>query len=78
MTDTDLAPLMQFYAAGRKSADFDEGIRRALTALLASPNFLYRVETSQKPAQVGQTAAPARADAGCGHRGRGRRPAERR
>jgi hypothetical protein len=59
VTDADLAPLMQFYAVGRKSADFDEGIRRALTALLASPNFLYRVERSQKAAQVAQAAKPA-------------------
>ncbi len=59
VTDADLAPLMQFYAAGRKSADFDEGVRRALTALLASPNFLYRIESSQKPAQSAQVAAPA-------------------
>jgi hypothetical protein len=58
LTDADMAPLMQFYAAGRKSADFDEGIRRALTALLASPNFLYRVETSQKAGQAAQVAAP--------------------
>ncbi|HEV2701572.1 MAG TPA: DUF1592 domain-containing protein [Steroidobacteraceae bacterium] len=59
VTDTDLAPLLQFYAAGRKSADFEEGIRRALTALLASPNFLYRVERSPKPAQVAAAAQPA-------------------
>ncbi len=57
VTDADLAPLMQFYAAGRKAQDFEEGIRRALTALLASPNFLYRTETSA----AGQVAdaAPA-------------------
>jgi hypothetical protein len=59
VTETDLAPLMRFYEVGRKSADFDEGIRRALTALLASPNFLYRVETSRKSEQVTQAAAPA-------------------
>ncbi|HTC53295.1 MAG TPA: DUF1592 domain-containing protein [Steroidobacteraceae bacterium] len=59
VTDADLAPLLQFYAAGRKSADFDEGIRRALTALLASPNFLYRVERSQKAAQVAEAVRPA-------------------
>ena len=58
VTDADLAPLMQFYAAGRKASDFEEGIRRAMTALLASPNFLYRVETG-KPAQVARAAAPA-------------------
>ena len=59
VTDTDMAPLLQFYAAGRKAGDFEEGVRRALTALLASPNFLYRVESSQKPAQAAQVAAPA-------------------
>jgi cytochrome c5 len=59
VTDADLAPLLQFYAAGRKSADFDEGIRRALTALLASPNFLYRVERSRTAAQVAQALKPA-------------------
>jgi mono/diheme cytochrome c family protein len=59
VADSDLAPLMNFYAAGRKSADFEEGIRRALTALLASPNFLYRVETSGKSGQVADTVKPA-------------------
>jgi hypothetical protein len=58
VTDADLAPLMRFYQAGRKSGDFEEGIRRALTAMLASPNFLYRVETSQKSAGVTQAVQP--------------------
>jgi len=59
VTDADMAPLMRFYTAGRKSADFEEGVRRALTALLASPNFLYRVETSQKTSQTAQVSQPA-------------------
>ncbi|HTY93786.1 MAG TPA: DUF1592 domain-containing protein, partial [Steroidobacteraceae bacterium] len=63
VTDADLAPLMQFYAAGRKSADFDEGVRRALTALLASPNFLYRIETSRKSAQLTAVADTASSEA---------------
>jgi hypothetical protein len=61
VTDADLAPLMKFYVAGRQSGDFDEGIRRALTALLASPNFLYRTETSVKAQQTTQRDAPAAA-----------------
>jgi hypothetical protein len=61
VTDADLAPLMKFYAAGRQSGDFDEGIRRALTALLASPNFLYRTEISGKAQQTTQVDAPAAA-----------------
>ncbi|HTV78849.1 MAG TPA: DUF1592 domain-containing protein, partial [Steroidobacteraceae bacterium] len=60
VTDADLAPLMQFYAAGRKSGDFEEGIRRALTALLASPDFLYRAEISRPASRPAQTAAAAR------------------
>ena len=59
VTDADLAPLLRFYETGRKSGDFDEGIRRALTALLASPNFLYRVESSQRSPQVTQAANAA-------------------
>ena len=59
VTDADLAPLLRFYETGRKAGDFDEGIRRALTALLASPNFLYRVETSQKSGQVTQATQAA-------------------
>jgi hypothetical protein len=59
VTDADLTPLLRFYETGRKSGDFEEGIRRSLTALLASPNFLYRVETSQKSGQVTQAAQPA-------------------
>ncbi len=29
---------------GRAQSDFDAGIRRALTAVLANPNFLYRTD----------------------------------
>ena len=44
VTEKDLQPLMQFYAAGHASGDFDAGIRRSITAILASPYFLYRAE----------------------------------
>jgi hypothetical protein len=36
--------LMNFYARGRKSGDFDRGIESALQFILASPEFLFRVE----------------------------------
>jgi mono/diheme cytochrome c family protein len=42
VSDDDMRGLMQFYEAGRKQGDFDAGIRRALTAVLANPNFLFR------------------------------------
>ena len=42
--------LMQFYEQGRKSGDFEAGIRMALQAMLASPQFLFRLE--EAPADV--------------------------
>lgn len=44
VTDDDTAPLFEFYQAGYAIDGFEEGIRRALTRTLASPNFLYRAE----------------------------------
>ena len=44
VTEEDLAPLMAFYASGRAAAGFDAGVRDALSAILASPHFLYRAE----------------------------------
>jgi hypothetical protein len=48
VTDHDLSGLMGFYEAGRKEGDFDAGVRRALTAVLAHPDFLFRTD---QPAQ---------------------------
>jgi hypothetical protein len=47
LTDFDMAPLMQFYDQGDADGGFEEGMRRGLTRLLASPNFLYRAEEPQ-------------------------------
>jgi Protein of unknown function (DUF1592)/Protein of unknown function (DUF1588)/Protein of unknown function (DUF1595)/Protein of unknown function (DUF1587)/Protein of unknown function (DUF1585)/Planctomycete cytochrome C len=44
VTDSDVAPLMNFYAQGRKERDFDLGIQTAIERLLVSPQFLYRIE----------------------------------
>ena len=49
VSDDDMRELFAFYEAGRKRGDFDEGIRSALTRILASPYFLYRV-TATDPA----------------------------
>ena len=35
---------MTFYARGRKEKNFEAGITKALEAILASPQFLFRVE----------------------------------
>jgi hypothetical protein len=45
VTDEDLTPLMAFYKAGDTAGGFDRGIRDAVTAVLASPHFLYRAES---------------------------------
>src|SRR6185503_18771252 len=45
VTDADLNPLMAFYQSGSATAGFEGGVRDALSAILASPHFLYRVES---------------------------------
>lgn len=46
ITPADMRELLAFYDAGRARGDFDEGIRSAITRILASPYFLYRVTTT--------------------------------
>src|SRR5690606_27129434 len=47
VTAAQLQPLLAFYESGRKAGGFETGVRDALTAILASPYFLYRVEGGQ-------------------------------
>jgi hypothetical protein len=44
VSEKDLARLMTFYARGREEKSFEYGITKALEAILASPQFLFRVE----------------------------------
>ncbi len=44
VTPTDLEGLLNFYQAGRNKANFETGIRTAIQAILASPEFLFRFE----------------------------------
>ena len=44
VTKADTARLLTFYRAGRAKGSFDTGIQMALRRLLASPNFVFRVE----------------------------------
>ena len=46
VTAEDVNPLMVFYKAGREAGGFEAGVRDALSAILASPHFLYRVESA--------------------------------
>src|SRR6185312_8662794 len=44
VTQEDVAPIMAFYKSGAAAGGFEGGVRDALSAVLASPQFLYRVE----------------------------------
>jgi Protein of unknown function (DUF1592)/Protein of unknown function (DUF1588)/Protein of unknown function (DUF1587)/Protein of unknown function (DUF1595)/Protein of unknown function (DUF1585) len=45
VTDEDLAPIMAFYDSGSGDGGFERGVRDAVSAILASPYFLYRAES---------------------------------
>jgi mono/diheme cytochrome c family protein len=45
VTAEDTAPLMAFYKAGSAAGGFEAGVRDTVSAILASPHFLYRAET---------------------------------
>ncbi len=51
---TDLQPLLNFYQLGRRQGDFENGIRMALEAILASPHFLFRLEPRPVTVSAGQ------------------------
>jgi hypothetical protein len=44
VTDADVKPLLSFYERGRKEGDFDDGVQKAISAMLMSPDFLFRIE----------------------------------
>ena len=44
VNDEDLQPLLEIYQEARKSGDFEAGIRTALQAILAFPEFVFRFE----------------------------------
>ena len=55
VTDEDVAGAMAFYGKGRAEGDFDAGIEKALTAVLVSPEFLFRTELDPEGVQPGET-----------------------
>ena len=44
ISDSDLHRPMELFRAARKEGDFDSGIEMALSAVLVSPHFLFRIE----------------------------------
>ena len=56
VTDSDLTELMKFYADGRSQpGGFESGVTELVTAILASPEFMFRAISS--PAVPGQSVA---------------------
>ncbi len=54
-TATDVDSLMEFYRFGRREKDFEVGIEMLLTRVLASPQFIYRIEEEPANLAPGQT-----------------------
>lgn len=52
VTDADMAKLLKFYQRGRKIGGFETGIQKGIMAILASTDFLYRVESEHVPSGV--------------------------
>jgi cytochrome c553 len=51
---TDLDPLMKLFATGRRDGgSFDAGVEMALSAILVSPDFLFRIEKSPAGSEPG-------------------------
>ena len=58
VTDAEVAAKLQLVTLAQKQGDkFQEGIRLALQAILASPDFLFRVESDEKSAAIAPAAA---------------------
>jgi hypothetical protein len=54
VSDRHFARLMRFYDDGRTRRDFEFGIGRALEAILASPQFVFRLEPAPSTLTAGQ------------------------
>ena len=59
-TPDDVQDAMTFYEKGRKTGDFESGIRMALQSMLMSPRFLFRLEQAPAAVQTVKAAATYR------------------
>ncbi len=55
VAERDLTGLMKFYTDGRKEGDFEYAIGGAIEAILASPQFLFRLESTPTLIRAGQS-----------------------
>ena len=53
LTEADVQTLLSVYRAGRQGRDFDAGIEWALERILASPEFLFRIERDPENVRPG-------------------------
>ena len=53
--ETDIEGIMSFYRIGSQTGGFENGIRHALQAILASPHFVFRVEQAPQEPTPEQT-----------------------
>jgi hypothetical protein len=54
VTENDLESLLGFYQRGRNGGNFDSGIRTAVQAMIASPEFVFRFERTPAGAAPGK------------------------
>ena len=57
VTDDDLDAPMRFFASGRESGTFDDGIKNGMMAIFTSPKFLFRAEIPPADAEPGEIVA---------------------
>jgi hypothetical protein len=55
VTETDMKGLVHFYRSGRSPGNFDSGIRTAIQAIIASPEFVFRFERTPSNVAAGKT-----------------------
>ena len=60
VSDVEFADLMAFYSSGRTEGDFESGIAAALEAVLASPQFLFRLESAPAASTTRRAGVPYR------------------
>ncbi len=53
-TERELTRLLKFYESGRDGETFERGVTKAVEAILASPQFLFRLEDTPATARPGQ------------------------
>jgi hypothetical protein len=53
VTDSDIQLLLEFYRSGRSEGGFEAGVQHALARILASPEFVFRVESEPPGAAPG-------------------------